>query len=46
MIDAEVLQGGDKVEGPQPSKRVTAPGCCYGQEGVRDGVGMDGEWEY
>ena len=43
---AEVLQGGDKVEGPQPSKRLTTPGSYHGRETIRDGVRMDGKWEH
>ena len=43
---AEVLQGGDKVEIPQPSKRVTAPGRDYGKGTICDGLRMDGKWEH
>ena len=43
---AEVLQGGDKVESPQPSERVTTPGSDYGKGTIRDGFRMDAKREY
>jgi len=42
----EVLQGSDKVESSRPSERVTAAGSDDGQEPLRNGVGVDGKWEY
>ena len=42
----EVLQGGDQVEVPQPSERITTPRSDGGQGTVRDGVRLDGKWEH
>ena len=41
-----VLQGGRDVECPPPSKRVTTIRSDYDRHSIRDGVGMDGKWEY
>ena len=42
----EILQGSNKVEGPQPSERVTTTGGDDGRRSIRDGVGVDGKWKY
>lgn len=34
------------MEGPQSSKRVITVGSDDGQGPLRDGVGVDGEWEH
>ena len=43
---AEVLQGSDQVEIPQPSKHITTPGSDGGQGTICDGVRLDGKWEH
>jgi len=45
-LHTEILQGGHTLEGPLPSERVTTFGCNNGGETVRDGIGVDGEWEH
>ena len=46
MIHPEVLQRSNKVESPEPPKRVTTVRSDDGQGPLRNGVGVDGEWEY
>ena len=46
MTHAEVLQGSDKVESPQPPERVTTAWSDDGQEPVHYGVRVDGKWEH
>ena len=41
-----VLQRGRDVERPSPSKRVTTTRSDFDRHSIRDGVGMDGKWEY
>ena len=42
----EVLQGGRWMEDPSSSKRTTAVGRDNDRNPVRDGIGMDGQWEH
>jgi len=45
-MSVEVLQGGCGVEVPPPSERATAIRRDDDHEPVRDGVGVDEEWEH
>ena len=38
VTHAEILQRGDKVECPQPPKRIAPTGSDDGRESIRDGV--------
>ena len=42
----EVLQGGGDVEVPSASERPAASGSNDVGESVRDGIGLDDEWEH
>jgi len=44
--NTEVLQGGRGMGGPSPSERTAAVRRHYVREPVRDGIGVDGEWEH
>jgi hypothetical protein len=43
---AAVLRGGHDVEDPSSSKRLAVGGCDNDRKPARDGVTVDGEWEY
>ena len=43
---AAVLQGGHDVEDASSSERVTVDRCDNDGKPVRDGITVDGEWEY
>ena len=43
---AEVLQGSDHLEGSSPSECAATVGSDNGQQPIRDGVGMDGQWKH
>ena len=42
----EILQGGHDMEDPSPFERIAASGSDDDPEPVRDGIGVDGEWEH
>ena len=42
----EILQGGCDMEGSSPSKRATFVGGDNGHSPLRDGIGVDGQWEH
>jgi len=46
MCLVEVLQAGCDMEGPLPCKYPTASRCYHDRESVRDGIGVDEEWEH
>ena len=46
LTRTEVLQGGCNVERSSPSKCTAAVGGHDGKFPVRDGIRVDGEWQY
>ena len=44
--NTEILQGGRSVGDPPSSKHTAVVRRDSLRESVRDGIGMDGEWEY
>ena len=43
---ADVLQGSHNVEEPLPSECAPAVGGDNGKKGLRNGLRVDGQWEY
>ena len=43
---AEILQGGHDLESSSSSEHAAAAGSDDEQLPIRDGVRMDGQWEY
>ena len=46
MLITEVLQGSDHLESSSSPERIATAGSYNGQQPVRDGVGMDGQWKH
>jgi len=42
----DVLQGSHNVEEPLPSECASAVGSDDGEKGLRNGLRVDGQWEY